>query len=57
MASAEPPPKPVSATLPKVLLPSLKVTLPVGSLKPVVVTVAVNVTSEPKACGLLEELT
>lgn len=43
---------PPSATVASVLLPSLKATLPVGVLVPVVVTVAVNVTESPKFDGL-----
>ena len=50
---------PLSVPVPSVVLPSLKVTLPVGVPLPgaTAVTVAVNVTDCPKTEGLAEEVT
>lgn len=38
--------------VPKAVVPSLKVTVPVGKVEPVVVTVAVKVTETPENAGL-----
>jgi len=42
----------ISVPVPKAVVPSLKVTVPVGGFAPAVVTVAVKVTEAPKVAGL-----
>ena len=49
-------PEPLSAEVPRVVVPSLNVTVPVG-VPPLEVTVAVNVTDWLKTDGLADELT
>ena len=49
-------PEPSSVEVPRVVVPSLNVTVPVG-VPPLEVTVAVNVTDWLKTEGLAEELT
>ena len=48
-------PEPFSVPVLSAVEPSLKVTVPVGVLEPLVVTVAVKVTACPKLDGLSEE--
>ena len=47
----------VSVPVPRAVVPSLKVTVPVGGFVPVVVTVAVKVTETPKFAGFWLETT
>jgi hypothetical protein len=50
------PPTVLSAPVPIAVVPSLKVTVPVGAFAPVVVTVAVKVTEAPKVAGFRLEV-
>jgi hypothetical protein len=50
------PPTVLKVPVPSAVVPSLKVTVPVGGIAPVVVTVAVKVTVTPACAGLRLEV-
>jgi hypothetical protein len=50
------PPTVLKVPVPRAVVPSLKVTVPVGAFAPAVVTVAVKVTEAPKFAGFRLDL-